>query len=133
MGNYSNRMSNSKFSSKKFEFYDKCEHFEEYTEIKVPCEYCDKLVCLEDMEYHIDEICDLVKEKCILGCGVKLFHQEMSSHLRDKCEFRILTCDHCSEGFRSVLCPHGKKCPNVKVSCKLSAVRSCVEKIWYNT
>ena len=57
---------------------------------------------------------------CTLGCGARLTGQGMPSHLRDKCELRMLTCDYCKEEFKSRdLCAHGEKCPKMNVKCEL--------------
>ena len=61
-----------------------------------------------------------VTEMCTLGCGARLTGQGMPSHLRDRCELRMLTCDYCKEEFKSRdLCAHGEKCPKMNVKCEL--------------
>ena len=70
-----------------------------YPKIKLPCELkCGKFLYHEDMAQHLGECCVTVM-LCTLGCGVKL--TGMPFHLRDRCELRMLTCEHCKEEFKS--------------------------------
>ena len=109
--------------NKRFKSCELNEHFKKCPKMKVPCDLCGRVTNREDMEQHIKFTCDMVRETCKLGCGVKLTRNELLIHVSDNCVQREIQCDYCYINviFRDSS-EHLIKCPKVKVTCDICGV-----------
>jgi hypothetical protein len=81
---------------------------------------CNWIGMLDDLEFHMTDVCEIVAIKCLnVGCEKLVQRRSMKSHVNKSCEYRTVQCEFCNDKMieKTLTDHYNEFCQEICVSC----------------